>query len=78
MTIAGLFSYDTTNGDSDSLWDGWEQVHFGATNVTDGTIDSDGDGDLDEAEFKSGNDPMDRSDYCYRPNIDHLGKTGND
>lgn len=42
---------------------GWEIVHFGATNLTDGSIDSDGDGDLDVDEFESGNDPMDKTDY---------------
>lgn len=63
MTVRALYDYDDSTDDGDSVTDGWELIHFGATNVTDGTIDSDGDGDLDVEEFESGNDPMDRSDY---------------
>jgi hypothetical protein len=64
MTVTALYS-DSTTSDGDSLWDGWEQKYLGGTGVSDGSIDSDGDGDIDEAEFKSGNDPMDRSDYFH-------------
>ncbi len=64
LTVTGLF-LDSTTSDGDPLWDGWEQKYLGGTGVSDGSIDSDGDGDLDEDEFKSGNDPMDRADYFH-------------
>ncbi|MGJ8640898.1 MAG: RCC1 domain-containing protein [Opitutaceae bacterium] len=64
LTINAVF-IDSSTTDGDALWDGWEQKYLGGTGVSDGTIDSDGDGNLDEAEFKSGNDPLDATDYFH-------------
>ena len=62
-TVTALYRYNQENEDGDSLWDGWEIAHFGATNITDGSGDFDRDGVSDHAEFLSGSDPKDRSSY---------------
>jgi hypothetical protein len=58
LTVTGLFT-DATSSDGDALWDGWELKYLGGTGVSDGSVDSDGDGDTDEREFIAGSDPMD-------------------
>ncbi|WP_309381220.1 InlB B-repeat-containing protein [Cerasicoccus frondis] len=62
-TINALFSYDTTDADGDLIPDGWEIVHLGQINTSDGVVDSDGDGKSDYDEYLSGNNPADRNDY---------------
>ncbi|MCG8318171.1 MAG: sulfatase-like hydrolase/transferase, partial [Cytophagales bacterium] len=49
----------TMDGDHDRLPDDWETTHFVDTTVTDGKIDSDGDGASDLAEYIFGSDPND-------------------
>ncbi|WP_269542026.1 FG-GAP repeat protein [Cerasicoccus fimbriatus] len=63
LSINGLFSYDATDADGDNIPDGWEIVHLGAINNTDGAIDTDGDGQSDYDEFLAGSDPASRTDY---------------
>ncbi|WP_309399388.1 FG-GAP repeat protein [Cerasicoccus maritimus] len=63
LSILGLFSYDATDADGDTIPDGWEIVHLGAITNSDGALDSDGDGKSDYDEFLSGNDPNNRNDY---------------
>ncbi len=64
LTVVALYS-GSTSGDGDNLWDGWEQKYLGGTGVSDGAIDSDGDGDTDAEEFASGSDPLDRADSFH-------------
>ena len=51
---------DANDADSDDLSDGWEIQYFGDLISTDGTIDSDGDGLLDQSEFEENTNPTNR------------------
>jgi hypothetical protein len=52
-------SIPMTDRDGDGLPDGWERLHFGSTNATDGGRfdDRDGDGMNNAGEYESGTDP---------------------
>lgn len=49
--------------DADGLHDDWEVGHFGSVTNSDGTVDSDGDGDLDQYEFIADTGPKDSNSY---------------
>ncbi|MGB0370485.1 MAG: FG-GAP repeat protein [Opitutales bacterium] len=63
ITVSAIYTGDTVDLDEDGVYDFWERINFGNITVTDGVIDSDGDGRLDAEEFKSGSDPLDRSSF---------------
>lgn len=65
LSILGRYSYDPADFDEDNISDGWEIVHLGSITFSDGTTDSDGDGDSDYKEFLSGNDPVDPLDSFH-------------
>jgi hypothetical protein len=49
--------------DRDNMYDGWETLHFGSTDVSDGTTDYDGDGFTDAEEFLAGTQPTNNLSY---------------
>jgi hypothetical protein len=65
------------DSDNDGMVDTWEELSFGGIEVSDGTLDSDGDGVKDFFEFLYGSDPLDALDsgfvFTARPGADGSG-----
>ena len=67
VTLAVLPGFPDT--DADGLDDNWETTFFGNITVSDGTIDSDGDGHNDASEFQAGSIPNDSTSQFKITNI---------
>ena len=63
----GSYRRDTADGDGDGLPDAWEQ-EYGLSVVQDAMMDADGDGILNEQEFRVGSDPS-RSDAEHQSGL---------
>ena len=65
------------DGDGDGMPDGWEDEHFGGTNVSSGDVheDYDGDGSCDLHECLAGTDPTNSSSCLAVADVDASGST---